>query len=113
MASRGNKYPGHFQTNLKGEIYHRWGKGRHQESQMYAAFDKTCKECGKKGHFGILCQSKNRKTQGTLEIQNPHTLEHGASNSSHNYLYINELNCVCQSHGSCEWKKSHSSSQLV
>ena len=47
---------GKFQT--KGKICYRCGTGRHQPGQKCCAVNTICNKCGKKGHYGVICQDR-------------------------------------------------------
>ena len=38
----------------------RCGKGAHQKGQKCPAIDATCRHCGKKGHYEVICMSKQK-----------------------------------------------------
>ena len=42
----------------KGDTCFRCGKGKHQQGQKCGAIDAICNQCGKKGHYARICQSK-------------------------------------------------------
>ena len=46
-----------FQT--KHKICYRCGKGRHQPDQKCGAINAICNNCGKKGHYAVICQRGN------------------------------------------------------
>ena len=73
MDQYGSGCPGYSRTNLKVKIYFICGKSQHQPGQKCQAMGKTCKECGEKDHFAVVCKFK-KQMQGSVDIQNPNAL---------------------------------------
>ena len=48
-------------TLPQGSKCFRCGKGTHQKDQKCPASDATCRHCGRKGHYEVICQQKLRQ----------------------------------------------------
>ena len=76
----------------KGEICFRCGNQPHQPRQRCGAYGKTCKGCGKKDDFDIVCQSKKNMGGGAgLQVQNSNELNTLQDCIARSPLYFNEL----------------------
>ena len=91
----GNGTPGNFQLTSQGSgkdrktpICFHCGKGKCQKDQQCPASDSICWECGKKGHWANICQSKKKPIHQVMETSNISMGQPDYYNGSGEPIYI-------------------------